>query len=396
MQFTITKIEHLHDEQFAPEIELPDMQKPHDGYLLSVKLRYTPRSDIASIIVTSGYNNLLRHELTPEEKKQFVVDFMINLTGTGEYPKIIIDFSGRKGRLGRTILICQRKKLDIHLPDLLRPILVNGLFRSGTTLLMRLLAQSPSVTCHKVYPYEYRFAYYWIHLFRILSSGYQQPFDNWHFQTKSDAITAFPYYPFLPEMRQWFQTEHVNALVRYVQSAINSAYRSHPPAGATHFLEKFPGHYVGLFQELFPDTREIIILRDFRDVFMSVKLFNAKRGYVAFGRENHSSDESYLRHLAALFERMLRRGTASGNTVLLLRYEDLIQNEQQELSRVCEWAGVAYPENISPDDASASRHMTSETQQASIGKWRNTREQDLVSRIAREYEHLLSQGGYAL
>ena len=46
--------------------------------------------------------------------------------------------------------------------------------------------------------------------------------------------------------------------------------------------------------ELYPDGREIFLVRDFRDMLCSIRAFNEKRGSAAFGLDGPGAEEAYV------------------------------------------------------------------------------------------------------
>ena len=46
--------------------------------------------------------------------------------------------------------------------------------------------------------------------------------------------------------------------------------------------------------ELYPDSREVFLVRDFRDMVSSILAFNAKRGARGFGRAAAETDAGYV------------------------------------------------------------------------------------------------------
>jgi hypothetical protein len=396
MNYKVTNINCQYASGFDTDMDVPPLNEVQDGYLLGVGLTIDPSREVSLIMVASCGGPLLRREVTPDELASGGIRLLVNLVGTKPKDQIVVDLINDKGREGRIIFSISREPLIASAHDTLSPILVNGIFRSGTSHLMRLLSKSPDVVCHDVYPYEYRFGYYWIHLFKILSSGYNLPFDNWYFQTRTDAITPFPYVPFLPNLDVWYQVEHVAGLLTYVKDSITSVYRSLSSTACSHFLEKFPGAYHGIFKELFPTTKEIVLLRDFRDIYVSVKLFNEKRGYIAFGQESCNSDEEYLDHLGKMFTVMFRRAASEAESVFLVRYEDLILDEQKVLTRICHWAGINVPEIPKNNDAQMDYHMTSNSKMSSIGKWRGRSDEEMICKVASNYADILQDAGYEI
>ena len=49
--------------------------------------------------------------------------------------------------------------------------------------------------------------------------------------------------------------------------------------------------------ELYPDARELILVRDPRDMLASILAFNRRRGFDAFGREDVGTDQEYVHRI---------------------------------------------------------------------------------------------------
>ena len=73
-------------------------------------------------------------------------------------------------------------------------VYVNGLPRSGTTLLMRMLGAFDNVAFVDAYPYEHRVASYLATAFGVLTSLRGED-DPWRFERDADRglLSAFPF-----------------------------------------------------------------------------------------------------------------------------------------------------------------------------------------------------------
>jgi hypothetical protein len=206
------------------------------------------------------------------------------------------------------------------------------------------------------------------------------------------------------ELAQWLGAAHVGDLAAFAQQRIDAVYvrvaaldGGRPPR---FFAEKcLPESNVPqLLHELYPEGREIFLVRDFRDMLCSIRAFNAKRGSAAFGFDEDGAEETYVLDVLApsvknlLDEWRDRRGEAQ-----LVRYEDLILNPAPTLRSVLEHAGLdasqqRVDEMLSrasePIPGMAMHTTTGDGQQASVGRWRR----DLEPRLQHVCDEALADG----
>ena len=100
------------------------------------------------------------------------------------------------------------------------------------------------------------------------------------------------------ELERWLGSEAIDSLCGLCQGQIEAFYRHLAGTGAPrYFVEKYLPHQVvpDLLAELYPGAREVILVRDFRDMLCSVIAFNRKRGWDAFGRSEGGDDAEYVR-----------------------------------------------------------------------------------------------------
>jgi hypothetical protein len=155
-------------------------------------------------------------------------------------------------------------------------------------------------------------------------------------------------------------------------------------------------------KEICPQTRVIFLLRDFRDVFCSIRDFNARRGFAAFGREQAESDEEHIRRMAWWLADFRRELLAWGPDALLIRYEDLIRRPEDTLDQLFEGLGLdAHSELIadllaraSAETADSAAHRTSPTAGESIGRWRSELSPGQRETFRAAFGDLLEEFGY--
>lgn len=290
------------------------------------------------------------------------------------------------------------------------PLPVTALGRTGTSWLMLLLRAHPQVLVAPPFPYEMRLGPYWAAVFDALSrpESYLQQVasqQRGHWWWLGDAN-----HPVETWLEQGLGARHVGgeaveALAGFCGERIAGFYAALAAAedrpGARFFAEKhLPGspsrHLLG---ELFPGLRELVLVRDLRDMVCSVLAFNARRGYAAFQRELFASDEEFIRSLR---DPALALRDAARSGAHLLRYEDLLGDPQATLQRAFAALGLEADEarvrevlarasDVEPDQQ--ARHRTSPAG-ASIGRWRRDLPEALARCCAESLGDVLREFGY--
>ena len=175
---------------------------------------------------------------------------------------------------------------------------------------------------------------------------------------------------------------------------------------ASRFAEKLtPGHVPRLMWELYPGGSEVVLVRDFRDMVCSILAFNAKRGFVAFGRENVDSDARFIEsNLASGASALLADWRERADRAQLVRYEDLVLDPETTLTRLYDRLGLtsdletvrASIERASGASGEMERHKTSRDPRASIGRWRTELDPELVEVCRSAFGEVLEEFGYDL
>jgi len=307
----------------------------------------------------------------------------------------------------------RHQPLPSHFEPTIQPLLVNSLARTGTTWVMRLLSEHPAIATLRIYPYENRPAKYWMQLLGAMaepaypaqSASHIGIFeDNWWgsqdpFQRGSLGQN--------PRLQQWFNSRFVEQTATLCQESIESCYREiaatqnqAPPA---FFVEKhIPDEVPGIFWELYPKTREIIVVRDFRDMLCSIRAFNAKRGTLGFNRDQVASEEEYIARLGREAQQLLGNWQARADRALLVRYEDLILQPEETLEEMLRYVGVdssgAMVDDILGralvDTPEMQAHRTSGGPKASIGRWRSDLDAESKAMCERVFGEALREFGY--
>lgn len=257
------------------------------------------------------------------------------------------------------------------------PILVSTCGRTGSTAIMAELARHPNVVVAGDRPYEVEMGCYYAYALRTLSAH-----GDPNRSLTADRITASEnryHIGFNP----YFDQSHANLfkdrrrLDRFVSERV-------PPRLAHAFRDiildfyqdvaadqgiEFPIYFaekslperdlrLGI-RYMFPNLREIVLVRDFRDIVCS-----------SMATKGANFDVIFKDVLAAahMFREILDAGT---DGLLMLKYEDYVADKQAALGRLFGYLGLGVPG--SGEGALKELfdvHATSTSPEASIGRWR--------------------------
>jgi hypothetical protein len=151
-------------------------------------------------------------------------------------------------------------------------------------------------------------------------------------------------------------------------------------------------------------TKEIFLVRDFRDVVCSIFAFNASRGHMDFGREVVKTDEEYIPVLGQAVQRLFENYRHRRKHSLLVRYEDLICNPTPTIKTILKYLELEASEaaiadlirKANQDSPELQKHRTSASPQASIGRWRCDLSEPLQRLCRLTFDDLLRDFGYRI
>ncbi|MGH8544953.1 MAG: sulfotransferase family protein [Gammaproteobacteria bacterium] len=300
---------------------------------------------------------------------------------------------------GRRVPLAVLEGQHVHLGTdyeyVLRPLLVTMQGRVGSSWFMRLLSEHPAIVVQPPHfgdPYEGRIASYWLHMLKVLSepADHEDSTSRVNFTFDRKWIGHHPFYTSSmvrrPEMEQWFGRLYPERLAAFSAQTIDEFYlRVAKLAHKTQplfFAEKCHAEHVPwIAWGIYPDAKEIFLVRDFRDMITSILAFNKKRGYQAFGREQVDSDLAYVDKMRANVEKLRKTWELRADRAYLVKYEDLVKNTKDTLERVMDYLGIDtdVPKLIEHATASPAMdgHRTVKDSSASIGRWKQDLSPDL-------------------
>ena len=269
--------------------------------------------------------------------------------------------------------------------EVLRPTFVNGLPRSGTTFLMRLLAGHPGVACTRQYPYEHRHLVYWLHSLTVMAGppdAEVRPVGPQAMGTSEQWTGPNPYFSRVPPGYPVLGQEYVQQLARVFMKTADDVYRQIGGEHAKVLLEKFcRPTLIELARNLYPSMREVVTIRDPRDVVCSMVALNRKRGNEKFGARRARSVSEMLglwtRRAVSELEGYICRWRPEQRIVV--RYEELVADPPTQLTRVLQQCGLDSSRELVgrlvkeglADLTLRQMHATAGSAAMSVGRWRN-------------------------
>jgi hypothetical protein len=317
---------------------------------------------------------------------------------------------GRHAPLG--LVRGRRAELRTPFEPRRNPVLVTTLGRTGSMLLMRLLASHPELLVYRPHRFEQRIASYWADLLLTLAepaSHIRQiapppDVDDPHWWLGTEA--PMPWALRDASVEQWLGGEAIEAMAATCQRRVEALYdrivATTDTPDAALFAEKCGLRAAGLLSELYPGGRELFLVRDFRDMVSSILAFNAKRGVAGFGRAGAASDTEFVRSLerwAGAFTRAWERRRARAH---LVRYEDLVLEPERTLPEVLRYLGIAAGadavtamiDTLREELPELREHGTSDGPRESVGRWRRDLDPELALACEQSLGPALAAFGY--
>jgi len=225
--------------------------------------------------------------------------------------------------------------------------------RTGTTLLMSHLDQSPQVVIHNHYPYEYRMLQE-----EILGS--------------SDGGGPAGY--------------GAPAPARVFYSSLAQAQNKR----AKYFAEKFLGLDLQPLAGGGADIRFLATIRDPRDILLSIRAFDQQRGFNGFALQPEDRDIDAIEKIAVAIELLI--AVMAQFPVYLVRYEALVSAPDATLVPLSHWLGV---EPIAGRGAIQHEwHRTISRAEDSVGRWRTEMGEPLRRLCDNRWQAILAHFGY--
>ncbi len=253
-------------------------------------------------------------------------------------------------------------------------------------MMMRILASHPKIIANEAYPLEFKafvFSLYPEQAFRSQTES-----ERYSFTGDEDCLR-----------------EPLRRNGRLTRSDVENVYaRLAANSGKTpsFFAEKFPSWLpIDPSQADVVDLRTIVLHRDPRDVLLSARAFDQKRGFRGFRERDGDSDEDVVVKYRDLYRAFLM-DLERAREPITIRYEDVLLAPVETVGRVFRELGVESDDAtvtaaLSRADAlEDGRHRTTAGSSQSHGRWRTECPSALRELFARHFTDLFPRLGYPL
>jgi hypothetical protein len=293
----------------------------------------------------------------------------------------------------------RRATLSSSFEPRLAPLMVTTLGRTGSTIVVGMLARHPEVVAYPPFEDEPRVASYWAEVLLALSepASYRRQLtpgrdldSTWWLGTQMPMPRArWP-----RALHDWTGAATVEALAGFCQERIESLYEviasQLDVRGPRYFAEKYwaTSTIPDLVWELYDHPREIFVVRDFRDMLSSMYAFDAKRGYPAFGRQRAPDHESHVvEQLEPRVDSLRRQWERRAERAHLVRYEQLVARPAETMEGVLAYLSLdassetveSMTRTLTASTPGMEAHRTTPDANSSIGRWK----QDLDPALQR-------------
>lgn len=282
------------------------------------------------------------------------------------------------------------------LPDELTLFFAGGQGKSGTTWVQLLLDAHPDISCGGE-----------AHFFDMLAPAMQQAFLRYRHQLDDNnrIFHELPGYP-LPEQPHAFAALRGAVTVALYQQAHGRDLRA--------LGERTPANFehIDLIWELFPQARFIHVVRDPRDIAVSLWQHGKRIQEGGFSREYGSLDKlavQLCKSWAASMRRSSGLGALRAGQYLEVRYEDLLNSGPVAFARMLEFLSIepesaaishclkaASFENLSGGRGRGEEDADSHFRKGVSGDWHNHLQPETSRQIRAIAAEQLERMGYSV
>ena len=280
-----------------------------------------------------------------------------------------------------------------------QPLFIASTGRAGSTLMMRILSCHPQILIRTLFPYETRAAqYYYI-------SSLQEPKLTSFLPVKFKNAEYRPFNSKLdPKSLAWSEKYNNLDLGNNGENITSKYYNFlseiENKSEAIYYAEKTIG--LSLMKEItqsLENSKVIFLQRDPRDIFFSIKSFNAKRGSLTFGEED--GDEALFSRLITFYKVSIKLMETLKERAIVIRYEDIMVNNYETLLWLFKKLGLNHKQELINSiidsafllDNNTKQHCTTSKGESSVSRWKQNANNRYLE-IFDEFKNTLEILGY--
>jgi hypothetical protein len=251
--------------------------------------------------------------------------------------------------------------------------------RVGSTLMMQLLGTSDAIAFNRDYPCEDRVVSSILHLLQPFAGPPPIPNGWWMDDPERlwwmdpDWLHAQPYRdPFRFADPTFDREDFHRRAVLAVWTAYTATEHARRPS-VRYYAEKY-GDYAEILTRAEIPVKFVDVVRDPRDVWLSIRAFDIKRDSYGFGRREGQKEKDFLMSFLHAVRRRLDVMIASEDDpkVKQVRYEQLITDLAGQAEMLSRWLSVELqPAFVEESREDFQHHMTSASPRRSVGRWRH-------------------------
>jgi len=285
----------------------------------------------------------------------------------------------------------------------LTPILVDYFGRDGSTAMMSLLASAPEIVIDEKYPYERRYFTYLWRWSRLLSRT-DWPDALWgkddvvSIAQESEGSTLLGPPPWLP--RELLEAGDDGSPIAqrcfelaWAELSARAGVRAGDPQAPRYYAEKHGNTWLVDLRDL-PPLKLIVLLRDPRDGYASIRAFEDKEPATSFGIQDTRAGADRLGGILDRHRRRLRwiAELLADESVPVIRYEELVGDPDGVARRLERHLEVELDPDALRNSELSARHGSSPTNGS--GRWRSELDPETAGRFARELGPELAAVGF--
>jgi sulfotransferase family protein len=399
-------------------LDAPQAGDSHDAYAFDVRgWALGRRNKVTSVELKDGPRllwrvptEIARNELAdtyPQAQGTEAAGFFTIVNSLNLNPEFEILVRARledRSRVDLVTLRGRREPLRTAYEPRIQPLMVTTLGRTGSTILMKVLATHPEVVACPPFEQEARVATYWLGVMNTLTDpvSYRRQINPTGTIDGTWWVGKEPPLPRRPRdtrLTRWLDVDAVTQIASFCQSRIEAVYEEVAMGAGLEslrfFAEKYrPDRIPEMMWELYPRAREVILVRDFRDMVASMFAYNVKRGRMGFRRDQFDDDAQYvIEQVKTSVSALADAWEARRDSAHLVRYEDLVLDSENTIESLLRYLGLeaeAHADemaaSLSARDPETEWHRTTPDPRASIGRWRD----DLTGEARRACEDVLA------